>query len=196
MRISSLLENHVFEHEADLAAQFIAVSEDSFADPASLEPGYCLKRLQIDEIQKLRPVQLVPYFTLLLATYDPETIRNPSLDLRQELDGSAYFNFAEYLVHGNHVPGASAFNALQPLGNLVATAYQTQSAAYAGCVVYDAFPMLLFVSAERLVFCGAVEPLSGALSHGLRERLLDLIKYPKDLFAEDDEGKLINGDTD
>ncbi len=82
MRISWLLENHVFEHEADLAAQFIAVSEDSFADPSSLDPDYCMKRLQIEEIQKLRPVQLAPYFTLLLATDDPETIKNPSLDLR------------------------------------------------------------------------------------------------------------------
>lgn len=196
MRIASLLGNHVFEHEADLAAQFIAVSENSFADPSSLEPDYCLKRLQTDEIQKLRPVQLVPYFTLLLATDDSETIKNPSLDLRQELDGSAYFDFAEYLVFGNHVPEADAFNGMQPLGSLVATAYHTQSTAYAGCVVYGAFPMLLFVSTERLVLCGAAQPLAGALSHGLKERLLDLIKYPKDLFTEDDDGRLINGDAD
>jgi hypothetical protein len=196
MRISWLLENHVFEHRADLAAQFIAIPQDSFADPSSLEPDYCLKRLQIDEIQKLRPVQLVPYFTLLLATDDPETIKNPSLDLRQELDGSAYFNFAEHLVYGNHVPEAGTFKALQSLGSLVATAYQSQSAAYAGCGVYGAFPMLLFVSTEKLVLCGAAQPLAGALSHGLKERLLDLLKYPKDLFAEDDEGRLIDGDAD
>jgi hypothetical protein len=196
MRISWLLENHVFEHEAALAAQFIAASEDAFADPSSLDPDYCLKRLQIDELQKLRPVQLVPYFTLLLATDDPETIKNPSLDLRQELDGSAFFNFAEYLVYGNHVPVADAFKALQPLGSLVATAYQAQSDAYAGCVVYGAFPMLLFVSTERLLLCGAAQPLAGAWSHGLKERLLDLLRYPKDLFAEDGEGKLIDGDTD
>ena len=196
MRISWLLENHVFEHEADLAAQFIAVSEDSFADPSSLDSDYCLKRLQIEEIQKLRPVQLVPYFTLLLATDEPEIIKNPSLDLRQELDGSAYFNFAEYLVYGNHVPMAEASNALQSLGSLVVTAYQAQSAAYAGCVVYGASPMLLFVSAERLVICGAAEPVAGALTHGLRERLLELLKHPKDLFAEDDEGALIDGDAD
>ena len=196
MRISSLLENHVFEHEADIAAQFIAVSQDSFADPLSLDSDYCMKRLQIDEIQKLRPVQLVPYFTLLLATDDPETIKNPSLELRQELDGSAYFNFAEFLVFGDHVPEADTFNTWQSLGSLVATAYQSQSAAYAGCVVYGAFPMLLFVSTEKLVICGADQPLAGALSHGLKERLLDLLKYPKDLFAENDEEQLNDGGDD
>lgn len=196
MRIAWLLENHVFEHEADLAARFIAVAENSFADPASLEPDSCLRRLQIKEIQKLRPVQLVPYFTLLLATDDPDTIKNPSLEFRQELDGSAYFNFAEYLVYGNHVPQADDLNGMQSLGSLVATAYQTQSTVYAGCVLYGAFPMLLFVSTERLVLCGAAQPLAGALSHGLKERLLDLLRYPKDLSAEDGEGELTDGDAD
>ncbi len=99
-------------------------------------------------------------------------------------------------MYGNHVPEADASNALQSLGSLVATAYQAQSAAYAGCVVYGTSPMLLFVSAERLVICGAAEPVAGALSHGLRERLLDLLKYPKDLLAEDGEGTLIDGDAD
>jgi len=179
MQISHIFENTVIEKESDLAAQFLVVPDRSFSNPSLLEADQLLKVLHIKNVKKLRPTEMVSYFSLMLAKDDPEIIKDQPQVLKEKLYGSKYFDFAEQLIFGKHVPFEHSPIELESLGNLVAKASGIGVGAYVGFVISGTSPLLLLTVPAGMVICGAAAGVSRALEDGLKEKLLKLLKKEK-----------------
>jgi hypothetical protein len=191
METSQFYETTVVSEVSNHVARLLIVPSRSLpANNPSRNAYDLLGELALREIAPVTPANLGCALAVLFSAAMPaEEIEwylvSPLRACQSETGGEpsavavSDVHFAETVAFEDIVPFERSPLSAENLAKLVTQAGGAGVGAYAGFVAFGASPLLLVMIPAGMILCGAAKGIADALEHGLRDKILHLMKVDR-----------------